>query len=661
MRSHPLVLPWLHEAFIEAVARPSEQPIYEWLKDNISLDATSPIQGPYDISNSPQLRDPLLAFQSELVRMVTTVGPNQGGRTKAMEGGSLWAIVNRPGPMQWNTYKDDSAGDFAEERWWPAAKSCAAVVRMLPTHGTGLGRDRHKEKKRKVIFNNGMPFKMQGCSDSNLEEKSIMTQFNDECWQWPVGQLEIAHIRCNVAYAWCYKIWNGSIPGVDGDDFDMLFRSGTHREWNWRCPECGRLQQPKWGKRLERGGIQWEQDSTTRPKGREWDYDEVKKTVRYVCEHCPAEHLDNSRSRQALNEHACYPGFKINALEWHESFRFNILSVNWPGITWGQWVEEFLKAVQQWRRYSNIEPLRKFWTRRMSESWDESKHVLDQSKTVIADYNIADKEGINIYVKSQWEDESIRFIANDKQEWGYPYVIRACKPTGESRLIDRGVGEGDCLNSYDEIEAKAKEFGVAPQCVIIDSAFEPREVYAQAAVRGWTCMRGVDREPFKHIKEVRNPVTLLLERISIELPYSAVNYCDAFTGTAQQQINRRLGVRRAPKLALRYDWINLHIKNLLSAFKEGSALYWGIPGDVGAEYIKQVNSETRHSIINAKGKRTDWWSNTNAEGTGTKRPNHAWDCECMILVAMCLQQLINLSDWQPDESIANDRKLLLSK
>jgi hypothetical protein len=190
--------------------------------------------------------------------------------------------------------------------------------------------------------------------------------------------------------------------------------------------------------------------------------------------------------------------------------------------------------------------------------------------------------------------------------------------------------------------------------VIIDSAFESREVYAQAVKYGWTCMRGVDREPFKHYKEVRQS-SGEMKKMAIELPYSEEQWADPFSGTSQQQINRRLGIARAvPRLARRFDWINLHIKNLVSAFKQGQGLYWGVPGDVGAEYIRQINAEVRHVVMTAKQKRTEWWSNTNAKGTGTKRPNHAWDCECMLVVAMCLQNLINLSDWSPDKSIATD-------
>jgi hypothetical protein len=625
-----------------------DQPIWEWARC-ISMDSTSPIQGRYDIANSPQFKDIFDAWQNEDVRMVTTLGPNQGGRTKAMEIASLWTIVNRPGPMQWNGSKDESARDFAEQRWWPTAKSCAEVVAKLPAGGTGRGMERYKEKICSVIFSDGMPFKIQGCSPKNLEEKSIMTQFNDECFQWPVGRLEIAHIRCNVAYAWNYKIWNGSVAGIDGDDIDLLFRSGTQKEWHWHCLKCGRAQLPTWGKPNQRGGIRWNRDERTKPGDREWDLDEVAKTVRYECLYCDKDYPDTSRSRRELNATAEYISLNPAAPYEFQSFRFNILSVNWPGLLWSHWVQEFLKSVSQMRRYSNLEPIKRFWTRRMVEPWDESRHATTTRRIVLSDYNIGDPSK---YRDDKWDRETIRFMAVDKQEWGYPFVIRAVAANGDSRLIDRGVGNSTCLTSYSEIDIKAHEFGVAENCVLIDCAFESREVYAQAVRYGWTCMRGVDREPFKHMTEVRDNRGQL-KRIAIELPYSAEQWADPFSGTEQQQINRRLRfVRMQPKLARRFDWINLHIKNLLSAFKQGQGLYWGIPGDVGSEYIKQMSAEVRHVITNARGRRTDWWSNRNAKGEGMPRANHAWDCECMIVVALCLQKLIDLSDWQPEPEAA---------
>ena len=57
-----------------------EQPIYEWARKQIRLDSTSPIQGNYDIENSPQFKAVFDAYARDDVRMVTTIGPNQGGR-----------------------------------------------------------------------------------------------------------------------------------------------------------------------------------------------------------------------------------------------------------------------------------------------------------------------------------------------------------------------------------------------------------------------------------------------------------------------------------------------------------------------------------------------------------------------------------------------------
>src|SRR5215472_1656227 len=187
------------------------------------------------------------------------------------------------------------------------------------------------------------------------------------------------------------------------------------------------------------------------------------------------------------------------------------------------------------RKIRNLEPIRKFWTRRMSEPWDESRHAHSGTRTVLADYNLGEP---NKYRTCQWEDEKMRFMAVDKQEWGYPFVIRAVKANGDSRLIDRGVGQGDCLSSYDEVDAKAKDFGLHSKCVLIDSGYETREVYAMSVKFGWTCMHGVDRVPFKHAKERVNKRGMV-ERMFIELPYSIEQWADPFTGTENQQLNRR--------------------------------------------------------------------------------------------------------------------------
>jgi len=151
----------------------------------------------------------------------------------------------------------------------------------------------------------------------------------------------------------------------------------------------------------------------------------------------------------------------------------------------------------------------------MVESWDESKHINTTQRIVLSDYNLADHN----YKTGKWERETRRFLSVDKQEWGYPFVIRAVADNGGQPPNRARRDSRDMLTSYDEIELKAKEYQVEPQRVLIDSGYETREVYAQAARRGWTCMRGVDRaELFRHMIEIVDPNTKMIRKVAIELP-----------------------------------------------------------------------------------------------------------------------------------------------
>lgn len=634
---------------------PLRIPIYEWMQEvGVEVDPSSPMQGPYRIENSRWVAEPLNAFQDDDVRMVTVMRCNQGGGTMAQQGGMVWSIVNRPGPIQYNTDHNDKAGDFAEERFWPMMQSCETLRRKLPSGGTGLGKNRHKERKKKIIFLDGTTFTMQGCSETNLQQKSVMTQFNDECFNWPKGRLQDAWIRCNVAYAWNYKVWNGSVAGIDGDDIHETFKTGTQEEWHWHCLKCKKAQIPKWsverGKGKKRGGIKFN-SKFKHPNG-DYDFKKIKATVYYECEHCGAKFKDSTASRKALNKGGKYYAMNKTAEGRHRSFRFNILSVDFAGITWGQWVEEFLKANEQYRKYHNFEPLKLFWTRRMAEPWEENKFLNFNRRVVIADYNLGEP---NFFIANKWSEplrkEIKRFMGVDKQESGYYFVVRAVTDKGESRLVDRGT-----LDSYVEIDAKAKQMGVFPKSVLLDFGYEINECAAAAVKYGWTGMLGVDRnEMFKHaVERIENGMPV---KRTIELPYSEEKWKDPHMGESTQVINSRIPAQmRQVRLARYFQWMNLPIKDMLSGFKHGSALYWGVPGDVdnyeglegNLKYTSQINSEVRHKIISARGKETFWWSNRNIKGGGIARPNHFFDCELEIFVGMCMSHIINLSDWNPD-------------
>lgn len=625
-------LEFVRGIYAETFRPRAEESIPAWALREVEMDPTSPIPGPYRIANSPQLAEPLEVWQDDSIRHQITIGPNQGGRTKGMEIACIWTAVHRPGPMQWNTDTNDSAADFAEERFWPMAFAVAAFQGICP-------RKLDDMRKRKIIFRNGIPFTIQGANETNLQQKSILTQFNDEVYKWRMGMLDQAHKRCNVSYAATCKIWDASIASDEGHDMHKEWTESSRGEWSFTCRACGHAQRFKWGGRNELGGLKWDSGEQMRPGG-EWDYEAMKKTVRYVCENatCGEVYADTMLSRNAMNRSATYlHAERAKRLRGH---RFNILSVNHSGMFWGTWVEEFLKATEHYRTFGDVTLLKQFWTRRMGEFWEESRFANPTDGKLRSDYQLAEP---NYYVAHEWpadehgEAEWGRFMAADKQESDYPYVVRAVKKGGATRLIARGRAA-----SYDELAEIANRFRVLSRRILIDCSFEMREVFAECSQRGWTALRGEACENFSHQVETaaRGGGTKL---IWVKRPYSKEEWGDPGMGKREQQRNRRGSIPQRLKMARYFRWSNLSIKNILNAMKQGrTQIYWGVPEDVGKDYIAQINSEVRYRKLTAGGVATYFWSNCGRDMKGHKKPNHYWDCECMILVALIMQGLIDL-------------------
>lgn len=626
---------FVQACFARGFAPPLEQSIYEWARENIEMDATAPIPGPYRIEFTPQMREPLEAYQDESVRHIVTVGPNQGGRTKGMEMALYWSISNRPGPTQWNTDTNPKAKDFAEERFWQSVQDVPEIRNLFPFN-------HDKKRTQKVIWRNGCPLVMQGANLSNFQQKSIKNQFNDEVFEWKQGLLKDAHIRCEVSYAWNHKIWDSSVPGNAEDDIDTEWQDSSMGEWSFACRACGCVQAFKWGSAKEKGGIKFDRNEVTKPGG-VWDMDEMRKTVRYECEapECKEVYIDRPSSRHEMNTAGRYVHKHPNRKT--RGFRYNILCVNWPGVSWGQWVKELLNARLSAKLFYNIEPLRLFWTRRMAQWWEEDKFLAMESHRKTADYKLRADDGSYNFKTTKWGEEWGRFMAVDKQMDYYRFVIRACKADGTSRMIYTGD-----IDSYAGIDGVAKEWGVVPGRVIIDCSFEQNEVFAAAVKYGWVCFRGVDRdEGFDHYLENKQTG----EKYHVVRPYSEKKWGDPGGGTRMQQRNRGVAMNRL-RLAKVYHWSNLLVKNAVSAFKQGRVqTYWGQPSDAPEFYDEEMDGETRYRITNARGKVTYFWSNAGRDGKAHKKANHAWDCECMIFCGMIMAGLIEMEFQIPSNEI----------
>jgi hypothetical protein len=106
------------------------------------------------------------------------------------------------------------------------------------------------------------------------------------------------------------------------------------------------------------------------------------------------------------------------------------------------------------------------------------------------------------------------------------------------------------------------------------------------------------------------------------------NNIDPFIGTRLE--GRSMPIRL-------YHWSNPSIKDMLMMMMQGKSSLWEIPKHIGSDYILEVSAEYRMEIVDARGQ-------VKYKYARKRRENHAFDCECMILVAAVINRLVGLPE-----------------
>ncbi len=563
------------------------------------------------------MREPLEMWQSGAPH-VLTIGPNQGGRTTGQTAAMIWSVAKRTSPTQWNMDCEPNAISQASERFFPMM-SC---VGTRPTNETpeDIRRiwpvDASYAKKQAVLWNTGVSLVIQHCSEGNLQSNSFRFQFNDEIYRWPVGRLGEAHRRVMGAYALNGQIWDGSIPGLEKEVCQAYAQwiISSQGEWSFSCRKCDMVQPYRWMQ------VKWDTNEKTRPGGKINEI-ELSQTVRYECANpqCNEVYRDTDRERLAMNARSRYVhAHPFNRIK---GYRFNVLAVNWAGVTWAKAAIMFLEAKQHAKQFGDTLKLKQFFQRCLAEwpSEDELK-VEKRSQKTFAIYSQITTD----WRKTKWEDEKYRWMTVDKQETYFRYIIRAAKDNGDSRLLKEGRA-----HSYEEIANIADEYDVVrddkkrsklPR-VLIDCSYESREVYQACIKYGFLAMRGEDKdEGFTHTIDRPNEKPLYVKR-----PYSKLITLDPMgDGNKTGRFCNVIG------------WSNLQIKDQLDKLVKGeAAIKYDIPQDVSEDYKKEMAGEVK-TIVEGKVR----WTNRGPGGKGSQRPNHAWDCECMVLTAMIIAKLL---------------------
>jgi len=561
----------LIDAFRRACRPPARLSPATWASGRVAIqDGLTP---KYQTENAPWQIAPLDVIGDADTKEVVFLAPIGTGKTTFMEAGLQYIIAEDPGPTLLVGQTDDDLKDWAETRMDYAIRNTPETAALLPE-------DRHKRRKMQILFPH-MSLFLTGANLSGLQSKSMRRVFCDEAWQYRPGMLNEARGRLHDR--WNRQFFMLSQAGTKGDELDKAWEQTDRREFSFPCPDCGTVQPWKWC-----NVVGWE-DDTQEPLAR-------AQAAHLKCENAECDWTcpDSPQPRRALAEAAQYVP-AATGLPGHVGFHYNVLC-NWRKPLWEivlLWMEA--KAAQ---RVGNLDPLRQFIQKRLAEPWEED--LTDNRTALIGNgYSVAEYSN-----KEKIEDEAHRFLTVDKQRDHFWAGIRAWRANGESMQLWYGR-----IETFDGVHDLALRYGIKPKLVFIDAQYDTDQVYAACARMDWTALHGSGQKSFPFKKQNGDVIHRAFTRFS-----------DAAA----------TGVGRA-----RYaHWASDRIKDIVFAHRTGKAAAWDIPDDVSQDWLKQIDSEVKREMVNAKTKQADFrW-------VRIRNNNHAFDVEAMQVVAALMLKVI---------------------
>lgn len=565
---------------------------WAWAEDHYKV-AVSPFPGKWRSDNSPWVKKFMETFADNKVRAISVMCSAQSAKTETMLGLLNWLVAEDPGPTMWVTANEDEALKFAKERMMPSLKACEPVSKLIPN-------DRGLAKSKEIFFPH-MTLEIVGSNaPSKLQSKPRRWLLLDEVRNWPPGALPMVLKRCRT-------FWNArqvviSTPGDEHDAVHQEYLKGNQQVWKVPCPKCGTHHQLLWGEEYSESGeglfMKWATNEDTKPGGR-YDFDKLAPTIHLECSTCNHKIYDMPRERRLLATNGNWVETKPEAPANRKSFTWNAILPTW--VAWRDLVEEFISAKKA-LSWGDPEPLKTFITESLGQPWEDRLKYNKSAKWE------NDRKG-SYKLRDAWPGEKRRFLGVDVQKDCLYYVCRAFGDHGASRLMDYGR-----LPGFSELRELIPELGVEDDDVIVDSGYNATSIYDEVTKSGytWKPMKGDDFEYF-NVEGVRQvwKDTLI----------------DPALGTSMQ------GMVKPVRL---FVFSNPSIKDLLAEYRQGLGPPWQLPENLTTDYIDQMNAERREEITDTHGRIRYVWVNK------PRRPNHYWDCECMIMTGALITNTVGV-------------------
>lgn len=565
----------LAEGWNVAFSPPDRRSIQEWAAQNITLPPVLAKSGKFSTVDSRQFDAPLDALRSARVRGVRILAPVRGGKTLIADVAAPWAIVNDNASVLWVFQDQPIAEAHAETRQMPILKAVPAIRPMLPF-------DRHKARKSNILFANGLPFTMQGPAMGGLQSRGFKWVILDEAWLYKAGIITQAKGRLgDFVKTSSSKFLAISQGGEEESDWDFEVRAGVLYVWHVQCAGCAAFIAPEWTLRRADGGFAGAVFDSIKHEDGSYDKDASAATVRFICPNCGHAHPNSERTRATWNTNGEYrhsttgERFEKDRIPSEVSFRWHAL-IDYP---WVELVKEWL-AAQEAKHVGNFAPLVNFFQKRCALMRSErTVHETDIPFARVA-INLGDPKD------KAWPEEAARCLTADRQsEDVYWVTVRAWARTGESRRLWFGR-----LYSEAAIEEKRLEFGVNPDCTLIDSGYRPKGdqgVYAACIRYGWIAVKGTDEAFFWHQLPATAPGEMPKR---VQKPWAMLAYGDPGEGTSSQGKRQCRLIRFAANvMADRVDALialGLFVEPLIDS-----------PTEMDREYGRQMSAEFKRPKV----------------------------------------------------------------
>jgi phage terminase large subunit GpA-like protein len=564
------------------VLKPSDSgDIVDWLEDNVHAIPDSPMPGPFRSERTPWIAEALRIAADPETKLLTILASIQSGKSLFARLFTCHIIANAPGPTMVLQATDPEAKDFALRYLRPVWANCPPVKERISLDD--MDRSTTTDFDRMTLYCRGI------WNEANLQRLSLRYTIADECWMSPPGHLAELSARV-TAFGWMGKRIFMSQGGKAGQEFHQLHETTDQRDWNFRCPKCDHLQPWVWEQ------IRFPENAKVSGS---WDLHQVNAGTTYECASCRTLLPDTNATRIEANARGTFIATASATNSGHIGLHWNALAT----MSWGELGVLMLKAKESVDQYGDDNARMQFKQKRLAMPWSEEGGEM-VSTVEAANYKMGDAWDAEAMISPKGRvieqtdapQGSIPFrtMGVDVQRGHFWVVVRRWAKTGHSRLLAFSR-----IESWDNIQAFAKQHGVHPAMVFVDSGDNTTEVYRECAKRNWKTAKGSGSEDF------------------------AVTDKDGKTSRRYYSEKQAIVVPGIPQRAILVSHSNLAGKDLLHGLRARKV--WTYALDATPEYTEQLNSEVR-----VKDRRTSKAHWILPQG---KKDNHALDCEILALLA----------------------------